>query len=138
MKTLVPALAALALAASSAAASGAQLAPPVSHAKPKPAPVPAAAAPAPAAPAATAPPIVVPVIAAGPPARASGTEQGFYAALMTAQAGQAGGDPLLDKGLATAMSRLMAAGRCGDAVDLATRSARPELAARARQICAAK
>src|SRR3954468_21386303 len=133
MKNLAPALAAVALVAASAAtASGAPLAPPVSHAKPKPAPRPAA--PAPATPSAA-----VPVIAVPPaPSPAGGGEQGFYAALMTAQAGQAGGDPLLDKGLAMAMSRRMAPGRCGDAADLATHSARPELAARARQICAAK
>ncbi|MFL6857324.1 MAG: hypothetical protein ACJ8EB_05385 [Allosphingosinicella sp.] len=132
MKSLAPALAAVALVAASAAtASAAPLAPPVSHAKPKP--VAAAPAPAPATPS-----IAIPMTAAPPPSPAGGGEQGFYAALTTAQAGQAGGDPLLDRGLATAMSRLMAAGRCGDAADLATHSAAPGLAARARQICAAK
>jgi hypothetical protein len=133
MKSLAPALAAMALVAASAAiASGGQLAPPVSRAKPK-------ATPGPAAPAPATPSVAVPVMAVPPaPSPAGGGEQGFYAALMTAQPGQAGGDPLLDRGLATAMSRMMAAGRCGDAAYLATHSAAPELAARARHICAAK
>ena len=42
---------------------------------------------------------------------------------------------MLDKGLMTAMSRLIAAGRCADAAALATRSDRAPLAARAEQIC---
>ena len=73
------------------------------------------------------------------PARrvAGGTEEAYLAALASGPTG-AGGDPLLDKGLMTAMSRLMAAGRCPDAAALATRSLRAELAARAQQICAAR
>lgn len=48
------------------------------------------------------------------------------------------GDTLLDRGLMTAMSRLMEAGRCPDAAVLATQNARPSLASRARQICSSR
>jgi hypothetical protein len=45
------------------------------------------------------------------------------------------GDALLDKGLMTAMSRLLESGRCAEAAGLATRNDRAPLAARAQQLC---
>ena len=60
-------------------------------------------------------------------------------AIYSALAASAGGaDSPLDKGLITAMSRLIAAGRCGDATALATGNRRVELAGRARQLCGAR
>jgi hypothetical protein len=83
--------------------------------------------------------VAPPVVRKTPPAPAAATPAGtspeaYYAAL-TASAGSAGGDPVLDRGLMTTMSRLMAAGRCPDAIDLATRGGRAEVAGRARQLC---
>ncbi|HEX8448875.1 MAG TPA: hypothetical protein VF652_04725 [Allosphingosinicella sp.] len=45
------------------------------------------------------------------------------------------GDIELNSGVAKVMGDLMAAGRCGDAVSLAKRDGRNELAARAEQLC---
>lgn len=64
----------------------------------------------------------------------SSNPQDYYVAL-TAGAAAPGSDPLLDKGVLTAMSRLLAADRCSDAVTLATQNGRPDLAARAKQLC---
>jgi hypothetical protein len=44
-------------------------------------------------------------------------------------------DAELDNGMTNAMSRLMEAGRCADAVNLAKRAGRGELATRAQQLC---
>lgn len=63
-----------------------------------------------------------------------GSAENYYAALAAAAAAS-DLDPALDRGLMTAMSRLLAAGRCSDAVVLARRNGRSELAARAQQYC---
>lgn len=78
------------------------------------------------APAATAP--------APQPGVRTSSERDYQAAL-TAVAGQGGGDAALDKSLIRVMSRLLAAGRCGEAASLATRDGRNELASRAQQFC---
>lgn len=44
-------------------------------------------------------------------------------------------DVELDNGITNAMSRLMEAGRCADAVNLAKQAGRGELATRAQQLC---
>ena len=61
------------------------------------------------------------------------TEEAYFSAL-TASAGP-GADPILDKGLVRAMSRLMAANRCPDAIALAAQNGRAALATRAKQLC---
>jgi len=45
---------------------------------------------------------------------------------------------VLDKSLMTAMSRLLAVGRCADAQSLATANGRAALAAAAKRVCAGK
>lgn len=62
-----------------------------------------------------------------------GSERDYIAAL-TAAAGQ-GGNAALDTSLIRVMSRLVAAGRCGEAASLAARDGRKELASRAQQLC---
>jgi hypothetical protein len=66
------------------------------------------------------------------PARRSA--QDFYTAL--AATGKSS-DEALDRSLMTMMSRLMEAGRCGEAAALAARNGRAELSTRARQLCPA-
>ena len=61
------------------------------------------------------------------------TEETYFSAL-TASAGT-GGDLILDKSLMRAMSRLMAANRCPDAIALATKNGRAALVTRAKQLC---
>ena len=130
MKTLAFALV---LFCTSSPAAADQVAPPVVR-KPAPASVPS--------PAATDSPAAAPQAACGtagaapcverPAARRSA--QDYFAALV-ASSGASGGDPALDKGLMSAMSQLIAAGRCAEAAALATRSDRAPLAGSARQIC---
>lgn len=133
MKTLLFALAAL-ISATPAAAADEQVAPAV---KRKPA-APAAAAPqqaarpvgerdhqsAPAAAAAPAP----------PQAARRGSERDYQTALAAVTA-QGGDDAALDASLIRVMSRLLAAGQCGEAAGLAARGGRKELASRAQQLC---
>lgn len=125
----------LALLTSAAAAAGAapgdRVAPPVVR-------KPSAAMSAPSAPSTVViprsgncPAGAAPCAPATPPA----TEEAYFSAL-TASAG-AGGDPILDKSLMRAMSRLMAANRCPDAIALATQNGRAALATRAKQLCKA-
>jgi hypothetical protein len=59
-----------------------------------------------------------------------GNERDYVAALTAA-----GGDSALDTSLIRVMGRLFAAGRCREAVSLAVRDGRRELAARAQQLC---
>jgi len=61
------------------------------------------------------------------------TEEAYFSALTTSAG--SGTDPILDKGLVRAMSRLMAANRCPDAIALATQNGRAALATRAKQLC---
>lgn len=107
---------------------------------------PGTAAPKPGAPAPTAPPAACGVTgapactpkAAAPAvvgAYSGGNPQDYAAALRAVPPKPGARDTALDDGLVTAMSRLMAAGRCGDATALASRSGRDQLAARARQLC---
>ena len=126
MKKLALSLAAFAFAAPSIAAAQ-DIAPPV---KRKPAATSSAsyassAAPQPVA-ASTAP-------AAAPQPVATSTAPALAA--LAAVAAQGGSDAALDTSLIRVMSRLVAAGRCGEAATLATRDGRKELAARARQLC---
>jgi len=136
MKKLALALVAYALAAPSIAAAQ-DIAPPVKRkpAATSPAPAvaqqPAATPTAPAAPGAATPP--APAAAAQPAVR-TGSEREAQAAL-AAVAAQSGSDAALDTSLIRVMSRLVAAGRCGEAATLATRDGRKELAARAQQLC---
>jgi hypothetical protein len=58
-----------------------------------------------------------------------------YQAALTAAAAEDGGESALDGSLVRVMSRLLAAGRCGEAVGLATRDGRKALAGRAQQLC---
>jgi hypothetical protein len=67
-----------------------------------------------------------------PPRAASAQD---YQAALAAAAAQDGGEAALDGGLVRVMSRLLAAGRCGEAVSLATRDGRKGLATRAQQFC---
>jgi hypothetical protein len=146
MKKLVVTLVALAL-ATPAAAIAPEVAPAVKR-KPAPTAPPAArqAAPAPVepvasepvAPASTVSPAqqVAPApMAALPAPRAARTmsERDSYAAL--AAVGGQGSDAALDTSLIRVMSRLVAAGRCGEAAGLASRGGRKELASRAQQLC---
>jgi hypothetical protein len=70
--------------------------------------------------------------AAPQPAARSMSERDSYLAL-TAGAEQAG--DALATSLIRVMSRLVAAGRCGEAASLASRDGRKELASRAQQLC---
>lgn len=63
---------------------------------------------------------------------AAGSAQRYRSALAGARPAE---DPELNSGAARVMSDLMAAGRCGDAVALAKREGRSELAARAQELC---
>ncbi|HYW14859.1 MAG TPA: hypothetical protein VE891_01715 [Allosphingosinicella sp.] len=63
----------------------------------------------------------------------SASERDVQAALASAS-GQSG-DAALDTSLIRVMSRLVVAGRCGEAASLAARDGRRELAARAQQLC---
>jgi hypothetical protein len=110
MKTLAMALAALACSVPAAVDSAEPLAPPAKR------------APAPAAPNAQRP-------------AAAASAQDYYAALGGGAAAQQGGEAELNGGMMRAMSHLIAAGRCTEAANLATRDGRPELAAKAKQIC---
>ena len=140
MKKLALSLAAFAFAAPSIAAAQ-DIAPPV---KRKPAATSSAssassAAPQPVAastaPAAAPQPVATSTAPAAPqPAVRTGSEREAQAAL-AAVAAQGGSDAALDTSLIRVMSRLVAAGRCGEAATLATRDGRKELAARARQLC---
>jgi hypothetical protein len=140
---------ALALVAAPAAASAAadEVAPAIVR-KPAAKPAAQATSPAPpkdetacgtpgAAPCAETPTEANPPAPATPPT-AGGTArtaspQHYYSALAASQG--SGADATLDQGLMTAMSRLLAAGRCADAARLATSSDRAKLAARAQQLC---
>ncbi|MET1112644.1 MAG: hypothetical protein ABWX67_14075 [Allosphingosinicella sp.] len=62
------------------------------------------------------------------------SERDSYHAL-TAAAGQSVSDSALDTSLIRVMSRLVSAGRCGEAATLASRDGRKDLAARAQQLC---
>lgn len=108
MKKLSLALAAFALAAP-AAAPAQDLAPAVKR-------KPAATAPA-------------------PQQGAGATNERHYQAALSAASGQGSGDAALDTSLIRVMSRLLAAGRCGEAASLATRDGRKELASRAQELC---
>lgn len=123
MKKLVVALVAIAFAAPALAAAQ-DVAPAVKR-------KPAATSPAPAA-TSTTPATSSTAPAAPQQAVRSGNERDYIAAL-TAAAGQ--GDAALDTSLIRVMSRLMSAGRCGEAVSLASRDGRKELASRAQQLC---
>jgi uncharacterized protein YdeI (BOF family) len=72
--------------------------------------------------------------AASQQARRPASAQDYQAALAAAAA-QDGSEAALDGSLVRVMSRLLAAGRCGDAVSLATRDGREGLATRAQQLC---
>jgi hypothetical protein len=122
MKNFALALVALTLAAPAAAQD---IAPPVKR-------KPVAASTAPATPQQSV--TASPAPAAPPQAPRTGNERDIHAAL-SAVAAQSGGDAALDGGLIRVMSRLVAAGRCGDAVSLANRDGRKELASRAQQLC---
>jgi hypothetical protein len=87
---------------------------------------------APAAAQETAPPVKRKPVAAAP--AAPQTERHYQSAL-TAAASQDGSDSALDASLIRGMSRLLAAGKCGEAASLATRDGRKELASRAQQLC---
>ena len=76
-----------------------------------------------------------PAAAAQAPVAAGRSAQNYLTALAAAGSSE---DQALDRGLITAMSRLLAAGRCTEAASLATRSDRAPLAARARQLCGGK
>jgi hypothetical protein len=140
MNRFVPALAALVLAAPAAAAP--PLAPAVTR------PPSASPAPAPSAPAATASSSPAATSAANGACGTAGREpcpskrmtssnpDDYRATLAASVTRQPGRDSTLDDGLVTAVSRLVAAGRCGDAATLATRSGQPGVAARATQLCA--
>lgn len=94
-------------------------------------------APAVAAAQDVAPPVKRKPVAASPaprPGAPVGREREFQAAL-SATSTQSGSDPALDTSLIRVMSRLMAAGRCGEATGLATRDGRKELASKAQQLC---
>jgi hypothetical protein len=86
-------------------------------------------------------PQVAPVVKRKPAATGSATEQSprsspqQYQAALAAAAAQDGGEATLDTGLVKVMSQLLAAGRCSDAVGLATRDGRKSLATRAQQFC---
>jgi hypothetical protein len=109
------ALAALALSAVSAPAAAGQDVAPAATRVPSRASGPAACGPTPAAPCASA-----------------GSAQRYRSAL---EAVRPAGDVELNNGITKVMGDLMAAGRCGDAVSLARRDGRSELAARAEQLC---
>jgi len=118
-----------------AAAAAPPLAPAVTRPAPSAPEAPAddRAAPAPGA---TAGPPPAPVSVPRPaPAGGSARSEESYFASLSAAAGP-GADPVLDKSMMTAMSRLMAVGRCGDAQALATRGGRAALAAAASRVCA--
>jgi hypothetical protein len=70
-----------------------------------------------------------------PTAPAAPQREQHYQAALTAAASQDGGDAALDASLIRGMSRLLAAGKCGEAAGLATRDGRKELASRAQQLC---
>jgi hypothetical protein len=63
------------------------------------------------------------------------SERDYQAALTAAAAQGASGDPALDASLVQVMSRLIAAGQCGQAAGLASRGGHKELASRAQQLC---
>jgi hypothetical protein len=67
-----------------------------------------------------------------PAASSAGRAQRYRSALESARPAEA---LELNSGVAKVMSDLMAAGRCGEAVGLAKRDGRKELAARAEQLC---
>ncbi|HEX8126817.1 MAG TPA: hypothetical protein VF548_14680 [Allosphingosinicella sp.] len=67
-----------------------------------------------------------------PAASSAGRAQRYRSAL---EAVRPAGDLELNNGVTKVMSDLMAAGRCGDAVSLAKRDGRNDLAARAEQLC---
>jgi hypothetical protein len=118
MEKLVFALTALALSAPAAAvAADKDVAPAVTRV-PSPASAPACAA------------------AGGAPcpqtASPAGKAQRYRSALESVRPA---GDTELSSGVTKVMGDLMAAGRCGDAVSLAKRDGRTELAARAEQLC---
>lgn len=99
---------------------------------------PAATAPAPkAAPAAapTAAPTAAPAPAPAAQQIARPGSQRDYQTVLTALTTQAGSDAALDTSLIRVMSRLIAAGQCGEATSLATRGGRKELASKAQQLC---
>ncbi|HEY0413185.1 MAG TPA: hypothetical protein VGD66_08585 [Allosphingosinicella sp.] len=132
MKAFIAAMATLTLAVPTApAAAGPDIAPPVVRTRPA-ARMPEAAPPA-------APPPSAACGTAGAPAcpqkSAAGANPQDYRAALAAVPPERGSDPALDNGLVTAMSQLLAAGRCGEAAALATRNVRAALAARARQLC---
>jgi hypothetical protein len=145
MKKLAVLIVAFAVSAT-AAATAQDLAPAVKRKPAVPAAAPAAprqAVPAPVAPIAVQPAAAASPAPAAPAPKASvapqqavrtASERDSLAAL-TAAAAQGGGDPALDSSLIRVMSRLVAAGRCGDAAGLAARDGRKELAARAQQLC---
>ncbi|HEX8380815.1 MAG TPA: hypothetical protein VF619_09750 [Allosphingosinicella sp.] len=122
MKKLAAALVAFALAVPAVSAAQ-DIAPPVKR-------KPAATSTAPVAAPAAAPATPAAPRQAGRPANASDTHPALVAA-----AAQDGGDPSLDASLVRVMSRLVAAGRCGEAAGLASRDGRKELASRAQQLC---
>ena len=128
MKRLAFALAVLTLSAAPAAAAPDKgLAPAVTRAP--------SAAPAPSATSATSSqPACDPSAgtACAPTVSRGGSAQQYRAAL---QAGRPGEDVELNSGVTKVMGDLMAAGRCGDAVSLARREGRSELATRAQQLC---
>ena len=131
MKILAPALLAAALLAAPAAAPAADpgLAPPVvrkSASKPA-----STAVPTPDNSSARKAPVAN-AVARPRPTAAPATSQDFRAALA---AGKPPAEGSLDDGLIGVMSRLLAAGRCGEAVNLAASQRQAELAERARQIC---
>ena len=66
------------------------------------------------------------------PGPEAGRAQRYRSALAAARPA---GDSELNDGVTRVMGDLMAAGRCGDAVSLARRDGRSELAARAQQLC---
>lgn len=122
MKRLVFVLAVLGLSASPAAAAPDKgLAPAVTRAP--------SASPAPSVQPACDPAAGAPCARAVPK---GGSAQQYRSAL---QAGHPGEDVELSSGVTKVMGDLMAAGRCGDAVVLARREGRSELAARAQQLC---
>jgi hypothetical protein len=69
-----------------------------------------------------------------PPVGRSANGRDSHPALVAAAA-QDGTDPALDTSLVRVMSRLVAAGQCGEAATLAARDGRKELASRAQQLC---
>lgn len=147
MKKLAVTLVALAL-ATPAAAIAPEVAPAVKRKPAATAPAaPRQAAPAPVAPIAAEPGVPAPsapaapqqvaaaptVALPAPPAGRTMSERDSHAALAAVAA--QGGDAALDTSLIRVMSRLVAAGRCGEAAGLASRNGRRELASKAQQLC---